>query len=198
MPSIQGECTFTELCLKLDVSAPWVKKVQRLFRLPEAHGTKGVRRYYTRRQVQFLRNIRTLRAADVDFKEVLVLDELERWLLGHGGTTQHSGPDALLCTFPLLLRSSESLRYPIPARTTVSPEKKAFESVHGRQDATIREIVPSETLDKLTEYSLIVGRLLERLSRRVQELATAEEDITRAKKRWAEWIGDGVDYGERS
>ena len=190
MPSIQGECTFTELCLKLDVSAPWIKKVQRLFRLPEAHGTKGVRRYYTQRQVQFLRNIRTLRAADVDFKEVLVLDELERWLLGHGGTIQHSGSDAKLCTFPLLLRGWESLKYSIPVRTMASSEQKAVEAVHGRQYPTIREIVPSETLDKLTEYYLIVGRLLERLSRRVQELATAEEDINRAKKRWAEWIGE--------
>ena len=196
MPSIQGEYTFTELCLKLGVSAPWVKKVQRLFRLPEAHGTKGVRTYYTERQIQFLRNIRTLRAADVDFKELLVLDGLERWLLEHGRAGQHSRVDEAVYTLPLLLRNWESVRYRAPERTAEFPGKLVFEVVSGKQRQTVQGLVLDATGERMAEYYRIAGHLQERLSRRVQELAEAEEEVRRTKKKWTEWLGNGVEYGE--
>lgn len=198
MPSIQGECTFTELCQKLEVSAPWVKKVQRLFRLPEAHGTKGVRTFYNDHQVQFLRNIRMLRAADVDFQELKVLDDLELWLLANRKTEYPIESGRTPFTVPLLLRSWESVDQLSPSRMDYFPGSFVYK--FHRPNGTIETfggIALEGKLDQqMAEYYWNASNLRARLSKRVRELAKIEEQVSAARKRWAEWLGDGVDYGE--
>lgn len=70
MPNLKGYYTFNELCILTGASAPWVKKVQRIFKLCRGEGGKGSRTYYSKKQVEVYSLIKKLRVVGLEFSEI--------------------------------------------------------------------------------------------------------------------------------